>query len=87
MIAFFSCLGALVVAVAGMYFAFVRPLQRKVDEMGRVFDASEARNRMLHRMRKDDIARLKKLSGEETEAISERLNKLETEDTALVKVA
>lgn len=87
MIAFFSCLGALVLTIAGMYFAFVRPLQRKVDEMGRVFSAAELRNKALHRMRKDEIARLKRLSGEETEAISERLDKLETEDTALVKVS
>lgn len=86
MIAFFSCLGALIMAIAGMYLAFVRPLQRKVDEMGRVFSASEVRNKALHRMRKDEIARLRKLSGEETEAISKRLDKLETEDTALVKV-
>lgn len=81
MIAFFSCLSALALAIAGMYFAFVRPLQRKVDEMGRVFSASEMRNKALHRMRKDEIARLRKLSGEETAAISERLNKVETRAT------
>lgn len=86
MIAFFYCLGALVVAIVGMYIAFVRQLQRKVDDMGRTFAASEVRNKALHRMRKDEIARLKKLSGEEVEAILERLDKLETEDTALVKV-
>jgi hypothetical protein len=83
MIAFFSCLGALVLTVVVLYFAFVLPLQRKVDEFGRVFAASEARNKALHRMRKDEIARLKRLSGEEVEAISERLDEIETRKTTV----
>lgn len=87
MIAFFSCLATLIVTAAVIHFVSVRPLRRKVDEFGRVFAASEVRNKALHRMRKDEIARLRKLSGEEAEAISERLDKLETEDTALVRVS
>jgi hypothetical protein len=83
MIAFFSCLGALTLTTFVLYFAFVRPLQRKVDEMGRTFAASEARNKALHRMRKDEIARLKRLSGEEVEAISERLDEIETRKTTV----
>lgn len=81
MIAFFSCFGALVLAIAGMYFAFVRPLQRKFDEMRRVFSAAELRNKALHRMRKAEIASLRRLSGEESAAISERLDKVETRET------
>jgi hypothetical protein len=81
MIAFFSCFGVLAAVIIVMYFVFVRPLQRELAEAKRVFAASEVRNIGLHRMRKDEIARLKKLSGEEVEAISERLDKVETRVT------
>jgi hypothetical protein len=83
MIAFFSCLATLVVTIAVIHFVSVRPLRRKVDEMGRVFSAAELRNKVLHRMRKDEIARLRRLSGEEVGAISERLDEIETRKTAL----
>jgi hypothetical protein len=86
MIAFVICLAVLVASLVGMYFAFVRPLRNEVASLGRVFSAHELRSKELHRRAKADIARLRKLSGEEAEAISERLDKLETEDTALCKV-
>lgn len=86
MIAFIVCSVVLVASLAGMHFAFVRPLRQEMATLGRVFSAHELRSKELHRAAKADIARLRKLSGEEAEAISERLDKLETEDTSLLKI-
>jgi hypothetical protein len=86
MIAFVVCSIVLAASLAGMYFAFVRPLRNEVATLGRVFSAHELRSKELHQRAKADIARLRRMSGQESEAISERLDKLETDDTALCKM-
>lgn len=81
MIAFITCLGTLAVVLGVLYFLVVRPLQRKVATLARVQCAHETRCIAHHRMRKAELAELRKLSGEELEAVSERLDQIETRKT------
>ncbi len=81
MIAFLACLGALAIVIGALHFLIVRPLQRKVATLERVQCAHEVRCVAHHRMRKAELAKLRRLSGEELEAVSERLDKVETRKT------
>ena len=83
MIAFLVCLVVFAASIAGLYRAFVLPLQREVATLKRTFGAHEIRSKELHRRARADIAGLRKLSGQELEAVSERLDEIETRATVL----
>ena len=85
MIAFLGCLGVFAASVAGLYLASVRSLQAEVATLKRIVGAESIWNNGQHRLRRDEMKALRKLSGMELEAVSERLDKIETEDTALCK--
>jgi hypothetical protein len=79
MIAFIACLGALTVVLGALHFLFVRPLQQKLAELEKNFGAHSVWSTGQHRLRRDEIRVLRSLSGEEICAVSERLDRVESE--------
>jgi threonine dehydrogenase-like Zn-dependent dehydrogenase len=81
MIAFLACLAVLLLSLLGMYVALVRPLRRKLATLKRTVGAESVWNNGQHKLRRDEVKAPRRLSGEEAEALSERLGKVEERKT------
>ena len=81
MTAFFACLLALVVSMFILWRFFVRPLQRDIVELRKIVEAESIWSTGQYRLRCDEVKALRKLSGKELEAVSERLYKVEDRET------
>lgn len=79
MTAYLVCLAVLV----AVYFAAIRPLKRRIAELEKAVAVNDRCARGQIRSVRARVEGLRKLSGEEAEAISERLDRIETRPTVV----